>query len=90
MAKGFFQKEGIDYNEVFSPIVRYTSIKVFLSIIAMQNLELEQMDIKMTFLYGDLEEEIYVEQSEGFKESRSKGKVCRLQRSLYGLKQSPR
>ncbi|GJY27089.1 retrovirus-related pol polyprotein from transposon TNT 1-94 [Tanacetum coccineum] len=64
---GFDQREGIDFNEVFSPVVRHTSIRVLLSIVALQDLELEQLDVKTAFLHGHLEEEIYVEQPEGFK-----------------------
>ena len=90
VAKGYSQKEGIDYYEVFSPVVRHTSIRVLLSIIAAQDLELEQMDVKTAFLHGHLEESIYMEQPQGFREPGSKEKVCLLKKSLYGLKQSPR
>nr|GEW11025.1 retrovirus-related Pol polyprotein from transposon TNT 1-94 [Tanacetum cinerariifolium] len=67
IVRGFDQREGIDFNEIFSPVVRHTSIRVLLSIVALQDLELEQVDVKTTFLHGHLEEEIYVEQPEGFK-----------------------
>ena len=90
MAKGYSQKEGIDYSEVFSPVVRHTSIRLLLSIVAAQDLELEQMDVKTAFLHGHLEESIYMEQPPGFREPGSDGKVCLLKKSLYGLKQSPR
>ena len=66
VAKGYFQKEGIDFNEVFSPVVRHTSIRVLLSIIAAQDLELEQMDVKMMLLHGHLEKSIYMKQPPGF------------------------
>nr|GEW03190.1 retrovirus-related Pol polyprotein from transposon TNT 1-94 [Tanacetum cinerariifolium] len=69
VVRGFDQREGIDFNEVFSLVVRHTSIRVLLSIVALQNLELEQLDIKTTFLHGHLEEDIYVEQPKGFKVS---------------------
>ena len=62
VAKGHSQKEGINYNVVFSPVVRHTSIRVLLSIMAVHDLELEQMDVRIAFLHGDLEEEIYMEQ----------------------------
>ena len=75
MAKGYSQKEGIDFSEVFSPVVRHTSIRVLLSIIAAQDLELEQMDVKMTFLHGHLEERIYMEQPPDFRDPGSEGKV---------------
>ncbi|GJR98627.1 retrovirus-related pol polyprotein from transposon TNT 1-94 [Tanacetum coccineum] len=90
VVRGFDQREGIDFNEVFSPVVRHTSIRVLLSIVALQDLELEQLDVKTAFLHGHLEEEIYVEQPEGFKVPGKEDHVCRLKKSLYGLKQSPR
>nr|GEV86095.1 retrovirus-related Pol polyprotein from transposon TNT 1-94 [Tanacetum cinerariifolium] len=89
VVRGFDQREGIDFNEVFSLIVRHTSIRVLLSIVALQDLELEQFDVKTTFLHGHLEEEIYVEQPEGFKVPRKEDHVYRLKKSLYGLNQSP-
>nr|GEU67070.1 retrotransposon protein, putative, Ty1-copia subclass [Tanacetum cinerariifolium] len=67
VVRGFDQREGIDFNEVFSLVVRHTSIRVLLSIVALQDLEMEQLDVKKAFLYGHLEEEIYVKQPEGFK-----------------------
>ncbi|GJT74850.1 retrovirus-related pol polyprotein from transposon TNT 1-94 [Tanacetum coccineum] len=90
VVRGFDQREGIDFNEVFSLVVRHTSIRVLLSIVALQDLELEQLDVKTAFLHGHLEEEIYVEQPQGFKVPRKEDHVCRLKKSLYGLKQSPR
>ena len=80
----------IDYDEVFSPVVRHTSIKVVLALVAHQDLELEQLDVKTAFLHGNLEEEIFMEQPEGFKKPGTENLVCRLKKSLYGLKQSPR
>ena len=88
--KGFAQKEGIDYNKIFSPVVKHTSIRILLSIVATHNLELEQLDVKTSFLHGNLEEEIYMVHLEGFKEPGKEKLVCRLMKSLYGLKQSPR
>ncbi|GJW65930.1 retrovirus-related pol polyprotein from transposon TNT 1-94 [Tanacetum coccineum] len=90
VVRGFDQREGIDFNDVFSPVVRHTSIRVLLSIVVLQDLELEQLDVKTAFLHGHLEEEIYVEQPEGFKVPGKEDHVCRLKKSLYGLKQSPR
>jgi hypothetical protein len=101
VAKGYSQVQGVDFNEVFSPVVKHTSIRVLLALVASQNLELEQMDVKTAFLHGDLEEEIYMIQPEGLPELTSKTepktnpnpkatRVCRLNKSLYGLKQSPR
>ena len=90
VARGFTQKEGVDYNEIFSPVVRHTSIRVLLAMVAYQDLELEQLDVKTAFLHGELEEEIYMSQPEGFLVPGKEDHVCKLKRSLYGLKQSPR
>uniref|UniRef100_A0A2N9IT68 CCHC-type domain-containing protein n=1 Tax=Fagus sylvatica TaxID=28930 RepID=A0A2N9IT68_FAGSY len=90
VAKGYSQRHGIDYDEVFSPVVRHTSIRVVLALVADQDLELEQLDVKTAFLHGNLEEEIFMEQPEGFKQPDTENLVCRLKKSLYGLKQSPR
>jgi hypothetical protein len=90
VAKGFAQKEGVDYNEIFSPVVKHTSIRVLLSLVAHGDLELEQLDVKTTFLHGDLDEEIYMYQPEGYKVEGKESQICRLRKSLYGLKQSPR
>ncbi|GJZ26794.1 transposable element [Tanacetum coccineum] len=90
VAKGYSQKEGIDYNEIFSPVVRHTSIRVLLSLVAHHDLELEQLDVKTAFLHGDLEEEIYMSQPQGFVVQGKEDYVCKLRKSLYGLKQSPR
>ncbi|KAL4271878.1 hypothetical protein GQ457_13G029750 [Hibiscus cannabinus] len=90
VAKGYAQKEGIDYNEVFSPVVKHSSIRILLALVAQLNLELAQLDVKTAFLHGDLEEEIYMTQPEGYKDAGGKKWVCKLNKSLYGLKQSPR
>jgi hypothetical protein len=90
VAKGYSQVEGIDFGEIFSPVAKLTSIRFILSIPATFDLEVEQMDVKTTFLHGDLEEEIYMKQSEGFVVKGKKELVCKLKKSLYGLKQSPR
>ncbi|GMI79054.1 hypothetical protein HRI_001574700 [Hibiscus trionum] len=90
VAKGYAQKEGIDYNEVFSPVVKHSSIRTLLALVAQLNLELAQLDVKTAFLHGDLEEEIYMTQPEGYVDAGGKKWVCKLNKSLYGLKQSPR
>ena len=90
VAKGYAQKEGIDYNEVFSPVVKHSSIRILLALVAQFDMELVQMDVKTTFFYGDLEEEIYITQPDGFKVAGKENWVCKLNKSLYGLKQSPR
>ena len=90
VAKDYAQKEGIDYNEAFSPVVKHSSIRILLALVAQFNMELVQWDVKTTFLHGDLEEEIYITQPEGFKVAGKENWVCKLSKSLYGLKQSPR
>ena len=90
VAKGYSQVQGVDFNEVFSPVVKHTSIRVLLSLVAMKDLELEQLDVKTAFLHGDLEEQIYMKQPEGFEVMGKEDHVCLLKKSLYGLKQSPR
>ena len=90
VAKCFSQIPGVDYNDVFSPVIKHSSIHTFFDIVAMRDLELEQLDIKTTFLHGELEEEIYMDQPEGFIVPGKEDHVCKLKRSLYGLKQSPR
>ena len=67
VAKGYAQKEGIDYNEVFSPVVKHLSIRILLAMVAQFDLEPVQLDVKAVFLHGDLEEEIYMTQLDGFK-----------------------
>ncbi|KAL9273838.1 Retrovirus-related Pol polyprotein from transposon TNT 1-94-like protein, partial [Drosera capensis] len=90
VVKGFEQKKGIDFDEIFSPVVKMTSIRVILGLVASLDLELKQMDVKTAFLHGDLEEEIYMVQPEGFVVSGKEHLVCKLKKSLYGLKQAPR
>ncbi|CAJ2678824.1 unnamed protein product [Trifolium pratense] len=90
VAKGFRQRENIDFFDTFSPVTRITSIRVLISIAAIYNLEVHQMDVKTAFLNGDLEEEIYMEQPEGFVVHGQETKVCKLEKSLYGLKQAPK
>lgn len=88
VAKGFRQKYGRDYEETFSPVAKLTTIRSLLSIAASKNLHMYQFDVSTAFLYGKLKETVYMTQPPGFDDN--SGKVCRLFRSLYGLKQSPR
>ena len=88
--KGFAQKKGIDFNEIFSPVVKMTSIRTILSLVTTKDFHLEQLDVKTTFLHGDLEEEIYMQQPQGYEVKGKEKLVCRLKKSLYGLKQAPR
>ena len=88
VAKGYTQVQGIDYEETFSPVARYKSIRYLLVHAALQDWEIEAMDVKLAYLHGMLEEEIYMEQLEGFIAQGEEDKVCRLVHSLYGLKQA--
>nr|GFA94227.1 retrotransposon protein, putative, Ty1-copia subclass [Tanacetum cinerariifolium] len=87
MARGFTQRACIDYNEVFSLVVRHTSIRVIHALTACKDYKLEQLDVKTTFLHENLEEVIYMRQPPRYKQG---NKVCLLKKSLYGLMQSPR
>ncbi|KZV56298.1 hypothetical protein F511_00295 [Dorcoceras hygrometricum] len=89
VAKGYSQREGLDYNEIFSPVVKLTTIRLLLSLVTEKDMELDQMDVTTAFLHGDLEETIYMRQPEGFN-LEYPDRVCKLSKSLYGLKQSPR
>ncbi|KMQ85207.1 gag-pol polyprotein [Lasius niger] len=88
VAKGYAQKSGLDYNETYAPVVRSESVRVLLGIVAYEDLCMVQCDVMMAFLYGDLEEDIYVRPPEGIVLENTQ--VWRLKKSLYGLKQSPR
>ena len=85
VVKGFSQKKGIDFDEIFSPIVKMSSIRVVLGLAVSLDLKIEQIDVKTTFLHGDLDKEIYMEQPEGFTIKGKEGYVCKLKKSLYGL-----
>jgi hypothetical protein len=90
VVKGFAQKKGIEFDEIFSPIVKMTSIRTILSLVVVEYLHLEQIDVKTNFFHGDLEEEIYMQQPQGYEVKAKENLVCRLKKSLYGLKQAPR
>ena len=90
VAKGYSQEEGIDYEETYSPVARYTSIRSVLAIASQLDLELHQIDAQTAFLNVELEEEIYMSLPEGYKEKGRANYVCKLNKSLYGLKQASR
>jgi hypothetical protein len=90
VAKGYSQQHGIDYNETFAPVVKFSSLRTLLALAAKHNLEIEQMDFVTAFLNGDLKEDIYMKQPEGFIEPGKENLVLKLKKSLYGLKQAPR
>ena len=86
VARGFTQKEGIDYDETFAPVARYTTIRTIISLAVVFGWKLHQMDVKTTFLNGKIDEEVYTEQLEGFVTHGDKSHVCKLKKALYGLK----
>ena len=88
--KGYNQNEGLDYFDTYSTVTRINFIRIVLAISALRNLEVYQMDVETAFLNVDLDEEIYMEQLEGFSAPRQGKKVCKLVKSLYRLKQAPK
>nr|GEV35858.1 hypothetical protein [Tanacetum cinerariifolium] len=90
IAKGFTQTYGVDYEETFSPIADIRAIRILIAIVAYYDYEIWQMDVKTAFLNGHLFEEVYMEQPEGFVNPKYPNHVCKLKRSIYGLKQSSR
>ena len=86
VARGFFEKKGIYYDETFAPISTYTSIRVIISLAFVLGWKLQQMDVKTAFLNGKVEQEVYVEQPEGFVIHSKESDVCKLKKALYGLK----
>ena len=90
VAKGFKQKHGIDYDETFSPVAMLKSIRILLAIVAYHDYEIWQMDVKTAFLNGNLVEDVYMTQPDGFVLDGKTNMVCMLQKSIYGLKQASR
>ena len=90
VAKGYAQKYGIDYDEIFSPAVRFSSIRFLIAFAVQHDMLVHQMDVETAFLNGKLGEEIYMQQPEGYVKPGEKYLVCKLEKSLYGLKQSSR
>ena len=90
VAKGFSQKEGVDYDETFAPMAQYTSITSIIAIASAMGWKLHHMDVKKTFLNGFIEEEVYIEQPERFVVHGKESHVCKLKKALYGLKQASR
>jgi hypothetical protein len=90
VAKGFSQQEGIYYEETFAPIAKWNIIIMVINLAAHNGWKLHQMDVKSAFLNGDLKEDIFMTQPQGFEAKGQEHKVCKLVKALYGLKQAPR
>ena len=90
VVKGYSQRQGIDFDEVFAPVVRFESIRILITIAAQEGWTLHHLDVKSAFLNGEIEEELYVKQPEGFVVAGKEHWVLRLRKALYGLKQAPR
>ena len=90
VAKGFSQVQRIDYDETFSPVAMFKSIRILLAIAAFHDYEIWQMDVKTAFLNGNFEDKVYMVQPQGFEDPKYGSKVCKLRRSIYGLKQASR
>lgn len=90
VARGFSQKYGEDYEETFSPVAKMTSLRLVLALAASSDWKLWQLDVKNTFLYGELDKDIYMEQPLGYISKQHPDYVCKLRKALYGLKQAPR
>ena len=88
VARGYSQRPGQDYNETYSPVVRMDTLRAILALVPIKRLKIQQMDIKGAYLNGILKENIYMEQPEGSDDGT--GRICRLRKTLYGLKQSGR
>jgi hypothetical protein len=90
VARGFSQIEGVDYDETFAPVARYTYIQRIIDIAAEMGWRIHQMDVKNAFLNGFIEEEVYIEQPQGFEVLGRESHVCLLRKALYGIKKAPR
>jgi hypothetical protein len=90
VARGFTQQHGIDYGDTFSPVVKLATVHLVLSLTVSHGWSLRQVDVSNDFLHGFLSEDVYMQQPPGFEDARYPSHVCKLQRSIYGLKQSPR
>ena len=90
VAKGYVQKHGVDFDEVFAPVARLDTIRLLLALAANRGWQVHHLDVKSAFLNGELEEEVYVSQPEGYVQKGKEKMVLKLSKALYGLRQAPR
>ena len=90
VAKGYVQQQGVDFDEVFTPVARLDTIRIILALAANRGWQVHHLDVKTAFLNGELEEEVYVAQPEGYVEKGKEKMVLKLSKALYGLRQAPR
>ncbi|KAJ0809226.1 putative RNA-directed DNA polymerase [Helianthus annuus] len=90
VAKGYGQEHGVDYTEVYAPVARMDTIRLMIAVAAQRGWEIFQMDVKSAFLHGTLDEDVYVQQPQGYVIQNEEHKVYKLRKALYGLKQAPR
>ena len=90
VAKGYIQRHGVDFEEVFAPVARIETIRVIIGLAASHGWEIHHLDVKTAFFQGELKEDVYVKQPEGFVVEGSENKVYKLNKALYGLRQAPR
>ena len=90
VARGFVQREGVDFEEVFAPVARMESVRLLLALAAAKDWQVHHLDVKSAFLNGDLAEVVFVKQPPGFVQAGQEQKVLRLRKALYGLRQAPR
>lgn len=90
MAKGYVEKQGVDFEEVFAPVTRLETVRLLLALATKNRWEIHHLDVKLAFLNGELKEVVYVSQPEGFVKENSEHMVYQLIKALYGLRQAPR
>jgi hypothetical protein len=90
VAKGFMQIEGVDFYDTFAPVVRWSTIRIVISLATTKNWHIHQYDVKTAFLNGRISKEVYMYIPEGFRNVENEGQVCKMKKALYGLRQVPR